>query len=31
MEKLLLRTVKTKQGLRVAVHHKDDPQRVFLV
>jgi Uma2 family endonuclease len=28
---LVLRTVKTDQGLRVAVHHKDDPQRIFLV
>jgi len=28
---LVLKTVKTEQGLRVAVHHKDDPQRIFLV
>jgi Uma2 family endonuclease len=28
---LVFKTVKTEQGLRVAVHHKDDPQRIFLV
>jgi Uma2 family endonuclease len=28
---LVLKTVKTEQGLRVAVHHKDDLQRIFLV
>jgi len=28
---LVPRTVKTEQGLRVAVHYKDDLQRVFLV